>query len=213
MSDLIEGTEQVPAERPLSAIEAAKARIENFERKLATFDDRARVNRETRAACDPNDKKTLAQLHDEALKISLQKEDAIAWCAKAEADLAAAEAEQRTAAERDRARLARDRFNEFGRIAQQFSDAVDAVVQLYSEMREAAANLHATKYGPAEAQITRWGQRLIVYRCQGDRNLRFEDMMADGRERQWLVSAPKDWLDKLTADTEAVLGPAAQAAE
>jgi hypothetical protein len=38
-------------------------------------------------------------------------------------------------------------------------------------------------------------------------------MMCDGREKQWLVNAPKDWLDKLTADTGAVLGPTAQAAE
>jgi hypothetical protein len=81
-----------PIERPLSAIELARAKVAELERKLGAFDDRARVNRETRAACGPNDKKTLTQLHDEAGKLSLQKEDTIAWLGRARAELAAAEA-------------------------------------------------------------------------------------------------------------------------
>jgi hypothetical protein len=89
MSDLTEGAEQGTV--GLTAVQTAKARIEEFTRKIATFDDRARVNRETRAACDPNDKKTLAQLHDEALKIGLQIEDARAWVEIARKELAAAE--------------------------------------------------------------------------------------------------------------------------
>jgi hypothetical protein len=87
------------------------------------------------------------------------------------------------------------------------------VVRLYNEMREVSAAIATTGFGPNERQIARWGQRLIVYRCQDDRNLKFEDMMADGRERQWLASAPRDWMTKLVADTEAVLGTSAQAAE
>jgi hypothetical protein len=108
------------------------------------------------------------------------------------------------------------RFRErrgFAELAQQFSDAVDAVVQLYGGMREAAAAVHATGYGPVEAQITRWGQRTLVHWCQHDRNLRFEDMMADSREQQWLLRAPHDWHQKLLADTAAVLELPAHAAE
>ena len=45
--------------------------------------------------------------------------------------------------------------------------------------------------------------------------LRFEDMMADGRERHWLITAPKDWLTKLQADMAIVfeLAVAEEAAE
>jgi hypothetical protein len=91
-------TEQLgTAERP-SAIAGLKAQIADFERRIAAFSDRVAVNRETRANTSPEDKKTLAELHSEALRVGLLFEDHVAWLAKAKAELAAAEAEEAAAA-------------------------------------------------------------------------------------------------------------------
>jgi hypothetical protein len=202
------------------AIAAAMKIVEQLKAKRAALLDRIDVNRSsarTRAFAALTDGGRARQELDDwdaevaALERELGHLDAA--LAEGERRHQAALSDQKAAEERRRAEEARERFNEFGRIAQQFSDAIDAVVQLYGELREAAAALRATGFGPAEAQITRWGQRLVVFRCQHDRLLRFEDLMVDANEKRWLVSAPKDWLTKLQADTARVLEPPAQAAE
>jgi hypothetical protein len=201
-------------------IAAAVKIVEQLNAKRAALLDRINVNRSSARtwafAALTDGGKARQELDDwdqevAALERELGHLDAA--LAEGERRHAAALAGQAAAQERDRAQQARDRFSEFGRIAQQFSDAIDAVVQLYGELREAAAAVHATNYAPNERMVARWGQRLIVFRCQHDRNLRFEDLMVDSNEQRWLVSAPRDWLTKLTADTAAVLEPPAQAAE
>jgi hypothetical protein len=219
MSDLIEGTEQGAAEPSPTIsgdpIEAAARVVEQLKAKRAALLDRISVNRSsarTRAFAALTDGGRARQELDDwdaevaALERELGHLDAA--LTEAERRHGAACAEQAAAAERSRAALARERFNEFGNLAQQFSDSVDHMVGLYGELREAAASVHETGFGPNERMVARWAQRLVVFRAQGDRNLKFEDPMCDGRERQWLISAPKDWLAKLQADTATVLGPA-----
>jgi hypothetical protein len=220
--------EQGVAELPLAAevisapdpIAAAAAVIEQLKARRVSLLDRIQVNERSAAAraldaFTGNGKalKEVADWDEEAVRLARERSHLDAALAEAERRHQAAIAAEAAKEERDRARQALERFNEFGKLAQEFSDTIDQMVQLYGELREAAAALRQTGYGPVEAQITRWGQRLIVYRCQHDRNLRFEDMMADGRERVWLERAPRDWWSKLQADTAAVLGPTAEAAE
>jgi hypothetical protein len=226
MSDLIEAMEQDTTERPpavdveADAVAAAARTVEQLQAKRLVLVDRREVNKRTSAALafdaltgNGAARRSLDDLTEESLRVDRDIANADSAIEEATRRHQAACADQKAAEERGRAQQARERFAEFAHLAQEFSDRIDDVVRLYGELREASAALHATGYGPVEAQITRWGQRLIVYRCQHDRNLRFEDMMADGRERAWLVSAPKDWFEKLMADTGAVLGPAAEAAE
>jgi hypothetical protein len=210
-------TDIIPESDPIAA---AAETVEALRAKKAVLADRREVNKRASAelafdAFTGNGKarKNLDDYNAEGLTLDREIANADSAIEEATRRHAAAFASQAAAQERDRAQQARERFNEFAQIAQQFSDAVDAVVQLYGELREASAAVHATGYGPAEAQITRWGQRLIVYRCQSDRLLRFEDLMVDGRERVWLERAPRDWMEKLMDDTARVLEPSAQAAE
>jgi hypothetical protein len=226
MTDLQEGTDQTTAERPSLAdieadpIAAALQTIELLQGKRAALLDRINVNRSTSAEIafaaftdGGRPKKNLDDLNLEAFALDRDLLNLDSAIAEAERRHQAACANQAAAEERGRAELARERFSEFARVAQAYSDQIDGLVQLYGELCEASRLLHQTGYGPNERKITRWGQRLIVYRCQHDRNLRFEDMMADGREREWLIRSPHDWHAKLIADTAAVLGPTAQAAE
>jgi hypothetical protein len=39
--------------------------------------------------------------------------------------------------------------------------------------------------------------------------LKLEDAWVDSNERRWLATAPRDWHQKLLADTAPLLGPAA----
>jgi hypothetical protein len=215
-----EGAERPPPGAEDDAVTAALRTVEQLRGKRATLLDRIEVNKRASAqlafAAFTDGGKARLEVDDYDSELAkLQRELAHIDAAIAEAERRhhAACAEHAAAQERGRAEQARERFSEFAQLAQDFSDRVNDVVRLFGELRAVSATVHQTGYGPAEAQIARWGQRLIVYRCQHDRNLRFEDMMADGRERQWLVSAPRDWFDKLMADTGAVLGPAAEAAE
>jgi hypothetical protein len=227
MTDLQEGTEQTAelasAAEVISApdpIATALQTIELLQGKRVALVDRIETNKRTSSGLafdaftgNGRARKSLDDLNTEALTLARELLSLDAAVAEGERRHAAACAAKAAEEERGRAQLARKRFTEFAQLAQEFSDRIDDVVRLYGEMREASAALHATGYGPAEAQITRWGQRTIVHRCQHDRNLRFEDMMADGRERQWLMRAPHDWHQKLLADTAAVFELPAQAAE
>jgi hypothetical protein len=196
MSDPEATVQEQTAERSLSTdIEAdpiaeAAQTVTMLQTKRASLLDRINVNRSTSAEIafaaftdGGKPRKALDDLGQEAA--SLERELALLDHAVAEAQrrLELARTEQAAAAERGRAQLARERFNEFGKLAQEFSDRIDDVVRLFGALREASAAVHETGYGPNERQTTRWAQRLIVFRCQHDRNLKFEDLMVDGRER------------------------------
>jgi hypothetical protein len=226
MTDLQEGTERT-AELPLAvdveadAVALALRTVEQLKGKRASLVDRIETNKRTSSglAFDAfvnggKARKSLDDYNDEAVRLDLDLTHLDAAIEEATRRHHAACAATAVKEERDRAALARQRFNEFGNLAQQFSDTIDSLIEFYGQMREVSAAIAATGFGPNERQIARWGQRLIILKTQGDRNLRFEDLMVDTNERQWLISAPKDWLDKLTADTAVVLEPKpAQAAE
>lgn len=81
-----------------SAVEAARAALEGLVRRKASMSDRRRVNREARANTSPDDRKTLADLHTEALRFGLEEEDLGAWIAQAGVALAKAERDEMRAA-------------------------------------------------------------------------------------------------------------------
>jgi hypothetical protein len=222
------GTDQTTAELPLAAevisepdaVALALRTLEQLRGKRAALQDRIEVNKRTSSglAFDAfvnggKARKSLDDYNDEAVRLDLDLTHIDAAIEEATRRHQVACANQAAKEERSRAQLAREQFNKFARIAQEFSDRIDDVVRLYNEMREASAAIVTTGFGPGERQIARWGQRLLVFRCQGDRNLRLEDAMCDGREREWLMRAPHDWHAKLLADTAPLLEPPAQAAE
>jgi hypothetical protein len=201
-------------------IAAAMTIVEQLKAKRLVLVDRISVNRSTAqsiafAAFTDGGKprRALDDLGEEAASLERELANLDHAIAEAERRHQAALADRKAAEERRRAELARERFAEFARVAQAFSDQIDGLVRLYGELREEAAAVHETGYGPGERQIARWGQRLIVFKAQHDRNLKFEDLMVDGREREWLVRSPHDWHAKLLADTAAALEPPPQAAE
>jgi hypothetical protein len=216
---MAERAAEPPAEvvsEPDDLIAAAARTVELLRAKRASLLDRIEVGRRTSSelAFDAFvsgglPRKSLDDLNAEAFALDRDLVNLDSAIAEGERRHHAALAKQAALAERDRAQLARERFAEFARVAQAYSDQIDGLVQLFGELQAAAVAMHQTNFGPGERQVLRWAQRTLVFRCQHDRNLRFEDAMADGRERMWLQTAPHDWLTKLQGDTAAVLGPAA----
>jgi hypothetical protein len=230
MTDSIEGTEQGAAKSPLAAdvissepddpIAAAARVVEQLKARRVSLLDRIQVNERSAAArafdAFTGNRKALKEVADwdeEAVRLARERSHLDAALTEAERRHREAIAAEAVKQERGRAELARERFATFARVAQAYSDQIDGLVQLYGELQEAARLVHETHFGPNERQVLHWAQRLVCFKCQDDRNLRFQDPLADGRERRWLISAPKDWYEKLMNDTAPLIEPAAQAAE
>lgn len=167
----IEAEIERPAKAP-TAVELARAKIADLEGKIATFGDRARLNRETRARTDPSDKRTLQDLHSEALRCGLQREDTEAWLLQARGELAAALRAEAVAGDVDLARqrlLAAHNLREGGAELDRGLSA-----ERLSNWLELADFLHSTRLsveanGPAPSgqQLRVWTVIVIKTMLQG----------------------------------------------
>jgi hypothetical protein len=104
MGDVAERPAEAERATRATAVELAREKVAELERKLGEIGGRLETNRETRANTSPEDKRTLNDLRAEALKIGLEREDLGAWLGRARDELAEAERAEVTAGDVDLAK-------------------------------------------------------------------------------------------------------------